>query len=115
MATPFRPRKVIPDSVYAFREKHWPAIRKLEQISGSTLRIVVAVKAIVEAHEKKLGKPRKQARAIATLFSELTDEMLRQKLTQKGWNETYIDVLKHFWAQMPRELRKEIIRQIKEE
>ncbi len=117
--------KMVPNSVHDMRVKNWQKIRAQEQMRGDGLKRVLAIDRIVKTYNKlkssgNLGKRlHGQAKAIDIMLTRLADEYFlnlgRQNVPNTEWNQVY---LKFFWTarkQMPKELRKEIFRQIREE
>lgn len=113
--------KVLPDNVHYWRGKRWAHLAKKEAKEGDALRIIAGLKRAIAAANKlslegKLTQQslQSQANKIIILSSEMADEILKREretgIPEENWNAAYVNCLRHHWKQIPKPLRKTIIR-----
>jgi len=118
--------KMVPDSVNNMRTKNWQKIRLQEQMRGDGLKRMLAINEIV-GHYKKLKQAgalkqkrlHGQAKAIDIMLTRLADEYFlnlgKQNVPDGEWNQVYLKFFLTARKLIPKELRNEIWRQIREE
>ena len=119
-------KKIIPNSIRKFRAKNWKSLQREEQRRGDSLKRSLKIKRIAERFKQQKAsgtmtreKLRAQAKGIALSLTMLVDDYLKAKRKQNTpaaeWNKTYLDFLQTFSREIPKELLKEIYRQIRKE
>lgn len=121
----FNRNRSLPETVHRWRGRNWRQLQKVESVRGHTLKVVEKVTRKLKEFEalKSRGpiptrKIRQITRGLIVLFTEMTDEWQQMHVDQgrptQPWTTTYRNFLLHYWKRLPREIRREIIRQTKE-
>lgn len=119
-------KKLIPDSIEQLRKKNWKIIQHQEHVCGDGLKRALAIQRISLVFKTKKARSQmtqkllhNQAKAIYIMLTMLTDEFLmakgRQNVPAREWNKAYLSFLLASGRIIPKELQREIFRQIREE